>query len=199
MPVELPRETTSWVMLLVGMSLLVAILLRNFYRYRNRLKRSEGRQMSAAARRAAKTPPNVEQPLMDAPPEILRWQVEMHETARVLKAELDSKMGALQALSRIAREEAQRLEAAIERAEKTGLSVPLGAPPSENDAGGGISERPPMPRIADANLPGEDRRRLIAYQMADSGHSPAAIADALGAAVGEVEMILSLRGGDASA
>lgn len=112
-------ELTSWVMLLVGMTLMVLILLRKFYRYRGKLKRSEKKEAkSAASRRAATAAPKPDQPLMDAPPEILRWQVEMHETARELKAELDSKMGALQAMTRLAREEAARLEAAIDRAER---------------------------------------------------------------------------------
>ena len=54
--------------------------------------------------------------LADAPPEVLRWQVEMHETARDLKAELDSKLSALQALVLLARQERERLEQAIRHA-----------------------------------------------------------------------------------
>lgn len=48
--------------------------------------------------------------LADAPAEVLRWQVEMHETARDLKAELDTKMRALQVLIRDADEKIARLE-----------------------------------------------------------------------------------------
>jgi hypothetical protein len=47
-----------------------------------------------------------ESALADAPPEVLRWQVEMHETARDLKAELDSKLSAIQALVAMARDNA---------------------------------------------------------------------------------------------
>jgi hypothetical protein len=54
--------------------------------------------------------------LLDAPPEVARWQVELHETARELKAEIDSKLLALQALVNVAREERERLEAALEQA-----------------------------------------------------------------------------------
>jgi hypothetical protein len=43
------------------------------------------------------------------PVEMMRWEVEMHDTARELKAELDTKMVALQTLIRSAREEQQRL------------------------------------------------------------------------------------------
>ena len=48
---DLPQETTSWVMLLVGMALLAAILLRNFYRYRGKLKREDRQLQQAAAAR----------------------------------------------------------------------------------------------------------------------------------------------------
>lgn len=48
--------------------------------------------------------------LRDAPPEVLRWHVELHETARDLKAEIDTKLVALQVLTKQAREEADRLE-----------------------------------------------------------------------------------------
>lgn len=54
--------------------------------------------------------------LLDAPPEAARWQVELHETARELKAEIDSKLLALQTLVNIAREERGRLEEALKRA-----------------------------------------------------------------------------------
>jgi hypothetical protein len=55
-------------------------------------------------------------PLVDAPAEFTRWQVEMHETARDLKAELDSKIGVLQALVAMARKETQRLESLMHEA-----------------------------------------------------------------------------------
>ena len=54
--------------------------------------------------------------LADAPPEVLRWHVELHETARDLKAEIDTKLAALSALTKIAREEADRLERLLQQA-----------------------------------------------------------------------------------
>ena len=56
-------------------------------------------------------------PLRDAPPEVHRWQVEMHNTARQLSAQLDSKMRALQSFTKSAAQEADRLEALLERIE----------------------------------------------------------------------------------
>lgn len=52
----------------------------------------------------------------DHPDEMMRWEVEMHETARELKAELDSKIGVLRSMTRLAAEESLRLEAALDRA-----------------------------------------------------------------------------------
>lgn len=54
--------------------------------------------------------------ISDAPVEVLRWEVEMHKTARDLKAELDSKILALQAVTKEAHAERLRLEEAIRKA-----------------------------------------------------------------------------------
>ena len=111
-------NTTSWLMFLLGTALLTWILLRRSYRYLGRTK--DG---SHADRRYGTSSSGCErsgQSLAHAPKDVLRWQVEMHETARDLKAELDSKMGALQQLSRIAEQHCQRLETAILHAEKIG-------------------------------------------------------------------------------
>jgi hypothetical protein len=60
------------------------------------------------------------------PMEMMRWEVEMHDTARELKAELDTKMVALQTLIRSAREEQERLAKLIEvaRGGREPLSLP---------------------------------------------------------------------------
>jgi hypothetical protein len=57
-------------------------------------------------------------PLRDAPPEVHRWHVEMHDVARELTAQLDSKMRALQSFTRAAAQEADRLEGLLERVEQ---------------------------------------------------------------------------------
>lgn len=63
-----------------------------------------------------------DQAFSDAPPELLRWQVEMHETARDLKAEIDTKLISLQAIISLARDERARLEEVISRGRKVGCS-----------------------------------------------------------------------------
>ena len=62
-------------------------------------------------------------PLRDASPGMQRWQVGMHETARELSAQLDSKMRLLQSFTRSAAQEADRLEALLERVEGRGVGI----------------------------------------------------------------------------
>ena len=55
---------------------------------------------------------------LGAPPEVLRWQVELHDMARELKAELDSKMLAVTSLSRSYELASKRLSDLIRMAEE---------------------------------------------------------------------------------
>jgi hypothetical protein len=55
--------------------------------------------------------------LLGAPQDLVRWEVQMHEIARDTKAELDTKMRALQLLIRDARECEMRLRELIDRIE----------------------------------------------------------------------------------
>ena len=133
-------------------------------------------------------------PLLDAPPDLLRWQVEMHETARHLKAELDSKMGALQAITRIASEESARLEAAIARAERLGISTcadtlaAIEALNGNDDFGNGL-----LPSASLAKSEEIAARRDAVFQLADQGLASKAIAQSIGAPLGDVELLMSLR------
>ena len=110
------NDPKATVLLLAGLALLTIILLRRSYRYFGRRKRNEG-PMVKLPRGGEKR-----QPLIDAPPDILRWQVEMQDTARDLKAELDSKMAALGHLVRSAETAVQRLEETIARTKKLSIT-----------------------------------------------------------------------------
>ena len=159
--------------------------------------------MVATARRA----PAPQQPLMDAPPNILRWQVEMHETARDLKAELDTKMLAVQQLIAIAQDQAGRLEKAIAEARRLGLSscrdtldelervVCQEAGELESSSAGGLGNLPELPEpAASASVVNEVTRQKIC-DLAAVGLDATAIADQTGHPAGDVEMVLSLRTG----
>ena len=110
-------ENKASFLFLLGIVMMTVILLRRWHRYFKRLKSTQRKEGRPAAREA-----KPEQPLMDAPPEVLRWQVEMHETARELKAELDTKIAVLQRLTIDAKREREQLEAALARTERTGVS-----------------------------------------------------------------------------
>ena len=94
-------ENKSSLLFAMGVLIMIVVLMRRWNRYYKR-QRSPQRN----ARREALATSKAQQPLMDAPPEILRWQVEMQETARDLKAELDTKIAVLQRLTIDAREHA---------------------------------------------------------------------------------------------
>lgn len=185
-------EQTKTILLVLAMLVIAYVLIRRIYR---RTGRSSNR-------------PIVEQPrpqeqrrgqaLMDAPPEVLRWQVEMHDTARELIAELNNKMAALDFLARQAAEQASRLEQALEQARE------LGVGPSAAEAGeitrlaAALRESATRPTTdpADTGLPtplAPETIRPTIYRLADSGQTPAMIADAIDQPVAEVERILSER------
>ena len=111
----------------------------------------------------------------EGPPEEVRWEVRMHELARDLSAQLDSKMRALQALIADADRAAARLEAAsTPSADKS--QVPQ-TPPAE----------------AEPSTPSSPQQREEIHTLADYGFPTAEIANRLGVPVGEVERILGLR------
>ncbi len=179
----------------VGVLMMIVLLMRRARRYQQRTKREN----AAAPRKNSKLEQaRQETPLIDAPPELLRWQVEMHETARHLKAELDSKMIALQSITRIASEESTRLEAAIARAEKLGISPCPDTLAAIEDFSRG--DQLAGEALADANPPNDEmaNKRKSIYELADQGLAASAIAQSTGTPIGDVELTMSLRQGTQS-
>ncbi len=88
---------------------MIIILLRRSARLTARSKKQQNRKVHLDL-----TEPDLKQPLKDAPPEILRWHVEMEATARNIKGEIDTKLALLQLLIARSEEAADRLERAIE-------------------------------------------------------------------------------------
>lgn len=119
---------------------------------------------------------------LDAPRELRQWEVEMHDLARELAAQLDSKIGILEHLIRDAGQAADRLEAAVLRA--ASLAGEPQASTAKNkivrlDAGGAGSSA--------------SRRHAEIYSLADAGLTSSAIASRVGSPIGEIELILGLR------
>ena len=133
-------------------------------------------------------------PLLDAPASVMRWQVEMHETARDLKGEIDSKLSALQALIRVADEESCRLERAIAEAVQLGI-VAHEDPLLELDERGEVS--PTVSRVLEdlsdiTSSPQPPAFTQTVHELAEAGKSSSVIAEQIGVPIGEVELVLSL-------
>lgn len=97
--------------MLVGIAIFCFVLMR-----RGNLALRRGRSRDDASE-TEKSPreTNRDAALDDAPPEVLRWQVELHDTARDLKGELDSKILIIESLLKEVRAERERLEAVLAR------------------------------------------------------------------------------------
>ncbi len=215
-----------YIFMVVVLILAFILLMRNS-RYFNRQRREEPDWVRTARPRydgsanayprsgdsssaAPTTPPTTTQRHLDAMPKTAQWEVDMHETARELKAQLDSKMSALQALIAEADRAASRLEAAMESRDDA-----HNAPPSNRMPSGGsplFTPKPGPPHMAEksrAGLPtsqaqalrpapaptasgvSTQNRKQEIYALADYGLSESAIAQRLSMPVGEVELILS--------
>ena len=155
---------------------------------------------------------------LDAPDDVARWEVEMHDTARELCGQLDSKMGALEHLIREADRAAARLEAALEAAPQPagqarsgkratkrasrsfGEPDPLQAQPGNQaealkSAGAGDHDAASrhVPQGEGRERPSAEHRYEEIYLLSDYGFDTTEIARRVGSPVGEVELILGLR------
>jgi hypothetical protein len=166
----------SWI-LPAFLGILVLVMMRHWRGVRERLE--DGRREEGASKLSDLAAARFERPsLADSPLEADRWRVEMHETARQLKAELDTKMVALQVLIRDAQAQADRLEQAIAVVQRS----------AAKSLDGELSQSArPRPALFTA-----DQRSQV-YRLADLGRSAATIADQLHAPLGDVELLLSLR------
>jgi hypothetical protein len=127
----------------------------------------------------------------------------MHDLARELSAQLDSKMSALEHLIRDAERQIARLDERLVRKPDV-VSEPPAAPerpaslfaPHVSTQAAALTSSPLVghaaTRPASARAP-KERRFDEVYDLADAGHAPAVIASRVGSPVGEIELILSLR------
>ncbi len=185
------------------------------------VKRGQHRLARQNARRRALDSPLEEPPESPyprgLPDSTVRRQVEVHETVRELLVQLDSKIGALEQWIREADRVAARFESALaaarpeilrpavpdrsSEAASDAAHEPYAAPPgSQADAlrSAGVTGVKPKPDVYEDTMvaarPASDRRYEEIYALADYGLEPAEIAQRVGSPVGEVQLILSLRG-----
>jgi hypothetical protein len=171
-------------LLLVLVALTAIALLVRTNRYFARRRREPPWQGYAQQPRQEDTPSPA-----DAPGDVAGWEVQMHEMARAMSGQLDSKMSGLQALIAEADRAAARLEAAMVKNREA-------SPPPPGSQAEGL--RLPTPAGGNLAAPAEvqDRshRREEIYTLADYGYDAAEIARRVGSPIGEVELTLSLRG-----
>ena len=196
--------------LFLGVGLMIAILFRRYLRYFGKLKREKKREEKKA--KSSKTPCPREpaglakQSLVDAPDNVLRWQVEMHDTARDLKAELDSKIGVLQSLVKMADDRIAQLTSLVERtraAAHPGDGIEAArqlvdemrttvsqATDLQKD---GLTTAGSRVESTGFGMPGNNDMRQSIYQLADRGLDASQISEKTGRSLGDVEFILALR------
>lgn len=187
--------TTAQGMLLSGLALLIIVLLRRYRAYFRKLRNRNKRERNAAQSRKDERP---RQPLYDAPADLLRWQVEVAEFSRDVRAELDTKIGVLQAVIRLADERIAELQALAGPADETDgpgsdaveqiceLAVDL----TTTAANAARSAEESSPRRGWAPSPAVQAR---IFQLADEGSEAAEIAERTGLPIGDVEILLSAR------
>jgi hypothetical protein len=196
------EEGASTLLLLGGMALVIGYLLMRYHLYTRRQPRAD------APRSFAKPDPKPRDYDPGKPDDVARWEVHMHDTARELAAMLDSKMAALQELIREADAANQRLKTTLAAEEKAASQIPFsaigsdvaqGAEPKPKSSGGGVGFNPfrskPKPPEEDQPQPQSMEARFEQIcELADRGSSADEIASRVGVPVGEVQLILGLRG-----
>jgi cell division septation protein DedD len=179
-------------LMLGALAVVIGWLLLRTHRYLSRQRRSDWPLV-----RVGRLPRREQGHRLDAPPEMVRGEAQMYETARELSAQLDSKMGALQTLIAEAERAAARLEAAAARLPNaTRQSAPPDPQPTTQAEA--LRASPPLDQATSeaeevSPRPSARRRREEIYSLADYGLDAAEIARRVGSPVGEVELILSLR------
>ena len=190
----LSEGASTW-LFIAGFALAIYVLLR-----RRRVSEvAPPRRPFTSLRSLAAENEEAERPL-----ELLRCQVEMHETATRLKAELDSKLSALQALVIMAQRESARLEAAIRRAETLDRRAPsdslavlerLGEPAALQNPHAIRSAAEALPDTTSARFPDpfqDEQTELAIANLAAQGLPAADIARRLNLPLGEVEIRLNM-------
>lgn len=180
------------ILFLAGLALTCGVLLFRTHR-----------QLAARPKSVLPPPASFSQPSvaprsahrLDSPAEIRRWEVELHDLARDVQAQLDTKIGIMQQLVRDAQYQAERLEAAVARASEIG-HLPENHAARSRPASDGPDTRVRVDNAAPKAGTSASRRHAEIYALADAGLSSAAIAGRVGSPIGEVELILGLRGRD---
>lgn len=191
-------EVSPATLFVLGMLVIGVVLLR-----RSRLLRRGACKTNLAGKtlgeRAA---------LAQTPPALTQWEVNMHETARDLSGQLDSKIVILQHLIADATRATERLEAAV-AAMRDASSRPGST--AEGLASDVAYQDWPTPRLSEpgselewlerrgeqdahaahAQIPEARRQQILT--LAAGGYTRAAISNQVGVPLGDVDLVLSLQ------
>jgi hypothetical protein len=209
-PLLFAETNAATLAMLAMLVLIVAWMLFRWQRYYARVRR-QATPLPEGPERCAKERGHH----LEAPDELVRWEVEMHDLARALSGKLDSKMGVLEQLILEANRAAERLEAALKAADQPGqreasaraetagpVGQPTGTQPPADahaetlgpaGAGDGETSLGEGPEANPEESIGARPRHQEIYTLADYGYDVAEIARRAGTPVGEVELILGLR------
>jgi hypothetical protein len=184
---------------LLPVFVLVAVGVTGLLLLRSSRYFSRQRERSSSLTSTRRTPHRRDPSLHDAPSEPARWEVLMHEKARDLTGQLDSKMSALGAL--IA--EAERATAQLERALAAAYGQPETTTPGlPGDQAESLRPAPPaetadpafVEQSASPAPPNAiQRRKAEVYTLADYGFDAREIAHRTQMPIGEVDLMLRLR------
>lgn len=186
------RDGTVAAIFLGALALVIGWLLFRTHRYLSRQTRDNSPLVRTT--RPDRAAPGHH---LNAPDDVARWEVQMHEIARELSAQLDSKMGGLRALIADADRAAARLEAAtvkpLDAARPPADSEPKPTTQAEALLAAGASDHPADDAGQRQDAPSLERRKEEIYTLSDYGLDAGEIAGRVGSPVGEVELILGLR------
>ncbi len=190
-------STAANIAFAIGAAIVSFFLIRRSRRYLARSAAESSAKSSSAGPQSS--PESSRDAERVSSTEVLRGQVQLHETARELMGQLDSKMSALQTLIRSANDAATRLETAIDRAQRLGLAA-------RRDTLEDLANLPATDETAAARLIGDlsagTERQIridqehyaeLVVNLAREGRNAQSIASELGIAIGDVEMLLSLH------
>lgn len=176
----------------LGLLLMISLLTRSMIRaYQRSRKRSPKKDVKRIRAQADKAMPRTDLTLLDAPASYGRWHAEMNDIARSVEAEIESKLRRLQATIRLADETSERLERAIVEsrqilANEDSSSLRSSEVQTKSESDDSSSD-------GMEHLPAANSIENQINALARANTSAQEIANRLGLALGDVELIMSTQ------
>jgi hypothetical protein len=123
------QEHLQQLMMIAGLGLVCWLMMRGKMRGRRQLQMPTTFSLGHNDNAQAASTPYTGTKSLGAPAEVLRWQVELHDLGRELKAELDSKLLAVRSMTLAYDQAARRLAEMIRLAEQ--VQLPAASPLAE--------------------------------------------------------------------